>query len=52
MQALLHVGKMLASTIFICEQVKHMVHGEAGRSKVRQDGAESMVATESSAGVT
>jgi hypothetical protein len=28
MQALLHVGKMLASTILICREVKHMVHGD------------------------
>jgi len=52
MQALLHVGKMLASTIFICEQVKHMVHDTHGWERIEQVGAGAQVATELEAGVT
>ena len=34
MQALLHVGKMLASTILNCAEVKHLVHGAVGMKRI------------------
>src|ERR1700691_5396075 len=38
MQALLHVGKMLASTILICGKVKHMVREGVSGERTRQGG--------------
>jgi hypothetical protein len=34
----LHVGKMLASTILICGEVKHMVHGGVSGERMGQVG--------------
>jgi hypothetical protein len=45
MQALLHVGKMLASTILICAEVKHMVHGPVSRERMGRGRVGTYVAT-------